>query len=281
MIQNNIVSQNELFLLTVKKDGALIVPNRFNLDEYSEFKYGSRVITSKYAKCMYDYLQKNAFLADKGNYVFITTTRKLIRQGVTSLVEELVKLINFKNYSFNGIVADMAQITIWTPTGEYGAKSKKERQQIMAASDFTIDPYAIKNKIVLVVDDLVASGQVRDRLIHTVKENSPKQCRFLSLVRIVSENGDFDPSIESVINKKIISSWQSVLRLCNTEKYYLTSRLCKTVLGLERKELRLLINSLKHEVLYEIITQSICEGYLTIPEYKSNGDFIVNYINKA
>ena len=195
--------------------------------------------------------------------------------------KELVKLINLKNYSSDGGVVDMAQITIWTPTGEYGAKSEKERQQIMAASDFTIDPFAVRSKNVLIVDDLVASGQVRDRLISTVREHSPRSCRFLSLVRIVSEDGDFDPSIESVINRKTISSWQSVLRLCDIEKYYLTSRLCKTVLGLERKELELLIGSLRFNILYEIITQSICEGYLAIPEYESNGNFLVDYINKA
>ncbi|MEK9179420.1 MAG: phosphoribosyltransferase family protein [Patescibacteria group bacterium] len=280
MLQDTTVLQTELFLIKVKTDGTLIIPEGFDLEEYSEFKYGSRKVVAKYAECISNYLQKNMILANEGNNVLVTTTRKLIRQGVTSLVEELVKLINFQNYQSNGQIVDMAQITIWTPTGEYGAKSEKERREIMAASDFTIDSRAITGKHVLIIDDLVASGQVRDRLIYTVKENLPKSCRFLSLTRIVSESGDFDPRIESVINRKIISSWQSVLRLCDIESYYLTSRLCKTVLGLDRKDLELLIDSLKHNILYEIIAQSICEGYFAIPEYKSNGDFLVNYLSE-
>jgi len=87
MTQDEIISNNEVFLLTVKRDGTLIIPDGFDLNEYSEFKYGSREITSKYAECMGNYLQTNGFLVNERNNVFITTTRKLIRQGVTSLVE--------------------------------------------------------------------------------------------------------------------------------------------------------------------------------------------------
>lgn len=159
---------------------------------------------------------------------------------------------------------------------EYGKMTAKEREEAITSDDFYIDKEFIKDKDLILVDDVYITGAHERRIIKLLREAGFKNTvYFLYYAEYV---GPKDPSIEHEINLAAINDLYSIDNIIKNDEFIFNTRVTKFIMSFPPEEFLPFIKYQTNVFRNTLRTNVMGNGYHTQEAFKENFQQLISNI---
>ena len=254
---------------TIENDG-----NKPILDftEYSKFKYGHKPTSMKFAESMMSEFLNNFSLdniSDKSDEFIISTSPYWYTPP------SAYSLAKYFHYMLNDLILEKKKQPFTflkihrssAPVCDFSKLSHKERLENMKKNSLSFDPFLLKGKRLILIEDARITGAHEQKIIDFMEKAGLKEIIFIYVVDVGF--GKNDPDIENRINHEWVNDLNTLqLLMKKPDEFLLNSRLCRFILSWEkRKELEDFCKRLSDEMLFDIYISSVNDGYGSVEKY--------------
>jgi hypothetical protein len=264
--------------LDMTPDGQIVNKGRlqFNSKDYSRFKYGCNRTTEKYGELLaQEFIKKYAHLMatelDVQNIVVASSAHKYIPTASWYIANFFIRHVN--RYLCEKGLESIISLKVHRAKlfqGDYGKLDESERRQIFNDSDLHIDLAFIKNKKVIIIDDIRITGS-HERKLSEIIGDQATDIFFLYVATMEQESALKFPQIEDKINHAYINSMDDVFHFISKDRFFINARICKFILEQSDKlQLEKHLERLPKDRLYDIYDACVGDGYCHMDKYREN-----------
>jgi hypothetical protein len=250
--------------------------HHFSPDEYSSFKYGCNKTTSKYGEML-----AMLFLAQYGmmleteehvsNIVIVSSPYKYAPTASSYLMMFFKKHVNdwlaTKNLpSINSVKVHRNNLF----QGDYATLNETDRELIFNDCQLYIDHNKIKDKKVIIIDDIRITGS-HQRKLSSLMNGVASEIYFLYIAVMNHEISKSFPQVEDQINHSYVISIKDVFHFIMKDQFFINARICKYILQETNTfHLTSLLIKLPPSHLRDIYKACIGDGYYNMKRYRKN-----------
>lgn len=241
-------------------------PTPFSQKQYSRLKYGAIAEAQFFGKLLAEsFLEKfsphkDAFFLPEWHLT--SSAFKCIptaAYSVTQYFKEAIREKGFPKPEHCKIIRN----TLYD--GEYEKLDLHSRLLVMKNCKLALSHYDLKNKTLVVVDDIRVTGAHERRVLDLVTHTQPARIVFAYLA--IVEETNLDPVLEHILNGAEVDSIDALVELILTEDVFMNARLCKRLLLWPKpNELEAVLLQLPKHFLIDLAESVKAEGYLTCPK---------------
>lgn len=251
----------------------------FSPNMYSRFKFGCKESAREMGTALGEAFCKDILPDLEGDIVIISSPYCFIPTATFAMKDYFLKVVNNWLVENERPVVEETRIhrTI-TYRDDYGALSAEDRLKLIQGDTFHIDAEFVKNKTLILLDDVKITGGHEKVVENTIQKYGLGDCRRVYTYFAELTNKDVNPNVENVINHYTIDSLSDVDRLiwdCCSE-YILNTRVVKYILNNNALDFISFVNERSHKFLETLYHLSIGNSYHTIDEYKDNLNILKN-----
>jgi hypothetical protein len=269
------IERHCVFNLTV--DGSKVIDvngHNFCPEEYSRFKHGDAEVQRKYGH----------MLADR----FIETHRNLLETDPQSLAIAPFAYMHVPTAAGNTMryfherLGDFLR-SIGKPCVErfhmhkyvvnhsqdhnYAKVSLEERKRILAMAPLSVDEKRLKGKTVVMIDDILITGNSEARIFEILREAKAERFVFWYIARMDPEVASADPGIESRLNQWEIKNVRDIEKIMVPGRFNFNLRNCKFILDNKESDVRWLARRIDRGILHDLYETSLANSYYMDPKY--------------
>lgn len=253
----------------------------FSAKKYSKFKFGSKSVSREFGYTLGKSFCEEVLPHLHGPFVVLSSPYCFIPTATFAMKDYFVRIVNNYLVENNLPVLEEAKIhrTI-TYKEDYGELSKEERFALIQNDGFHIDVEFIRNKTLILLDDVKITGSHERVIERMLAENHLDNDRvYVYFGELV--NPEVDPKVENVLNYAFVKNLLDLDKIIKNDEFILNTRIVKYILNSKEEEVIPFLNYQKLELLKSIYHLAIGNSYHTIPEYKKNLTYLKNLINDA
>lgn len=245
----------------------------FDLNEFSEFKYGNTNSAKNMARNLYekfttiysDYIEDKNIILFSSPYDKIPTSCYFLTNYFFDL---FLKDQNSKIKSVNlGKIFRMN-----TYPNDYSKMSASDRYKLISQDTYSFDSKPNDDSFLIFIDDISITGTHQIVIEELLNSNTIKN-DFMFLYYAKLNDLNCSPSIESRINNYKINSSEELLKLIFSPNFKFTTRTIKYILLLEEQEFELFIDKIflhNQGMLSLVYNLAISNKYDKIDEFIDN-----------
>jgi hypothetical protein len=251
----------------------------FNMESFSEFKYGNTQIAKNMAIELVHFFKKNLlnekvkkkYIIYSSPYSQIPTASLFLTQYfIEILLSEFPKLdLNLEKIERNN-----------TYSQDYGLMSADQRFQLISKDTYSLNHLPDKDAILIFIDDVSITGTHQRVIEKLIFENSiQNEIIFLYFAKLKNNS---DPKFESQLNNFKIKKWDDLAKLMLSSVFKFNTRTIKYLLSLENEEFYLMFNVLqknKPQLISNLLVLAESNNYDKIEAYKNNFMELKKYLN--
>ena len=204
----------------------------FSAEDYSEFKYGNKLISRKFG-----YDLATGFLNAHKNYllnkkiVVLPSPYSFIPTATYSMTMFFVFKLNYWLKKHNKKTAEIVKIhRDITYKDDYGSLSADKRLALIGNDKFHIDKFLLKDKLLLFLDDIKISGSHQIVIERMIKDYSIENDRFFIYFAAL-KNSTIHPKIENFFNNAKIKSVYDLNYIIENNHFKFNTRVVKYILS--------------------------------------------------
>jgi hypothetical protein len=242
----------------------------FNMESFSEFKYGNTHIAKNMAIELVNFFKINLFNKNSNNRYIIysspysqipTASLFLTQYFIEVLLSEFPKLdLNLEKIERNN-----------TYSQDYGLMSADQRFQLISKDTYSLNHLPNKDAVLIFIDDVSITGTHQRVIENLIFENSiQNEIVFLYYAKLINNS---DPKFESQLNNFKIKKWDDLAKLMLSSVFKFNTRTIKYLLSLDNEEFYLMINVLqknKPQLISNLLVLAESNNYDKIEAYKNN-----------
>jgi FMN phosphatase YigB (HAD superfamily) len=256
----------------------------FNLRDYSKLKYGSGLIAKKFGKALskglYYSVEFDKFLKQVGSKKIVISSApyKYIPVAATALQKEVIKNLNILLSKENkGSLEDLKVFRGHSYNMDYGSLTKEGRDKALSSDSFHIDSDFIKDKALILVDDVRITG-AHERRMESLLKRVGYQGEVLYLY-FAEYKGDSNASIENDLNFASLDGGLNTLKsIIDNENFIFNTRATKYILSYNFEDFKSFIISMSPDFIEELYSCAVGNEYLEIPEFKENLTYLKTFL---
>lgn len=239
----------------------------FSPVEYSMLKFGDDVIARRFgaevAAALYD--NHLPLLLDT-QCVVIASPYNFVHNAATVMSKYVIDNLNGMLSMHGGYRVETTVIhRKVTYTNDYGFLEKDKRKSLLSGDEFYINEDFIKDKTLIMVDDVRITGTHEDKLIDVL---AAKGLDNTCIYTYFAEYGGDLPSIESRINFAAIRTIEDYVQLSKRPNHHLIVRPIKYMLSQEPMVFVAAMQKMPAEFIQRLYFACIGEGYHQLPQYQ-------------
>jgi hypothetical protein len=254
----------------------------FSAVDYSKFKFGSKKIARAFGVTLAQAFAWEYVLPRKldKQLVVLSSPYCFIPTATHAMKDYFIRELNDYLIQCEYPVVQETKIhrTI-TYKEDYGELSAEDRLKLIQNDGFHIDVNFIKNKQLLLLDDIKITGsheRVIERMFNT-QDIDPHRI-YLYFAELC--NSEINPKIENVLNYAYVSNLLDLDKIIKNDEFILNTRIVKYILIYDHTEFVNFINYQKNKLVETIYHAAIGNSYHLIPEYVENLNYIKKLISK-
>jgi hypothetical protein len=257
----------------------------FSKEEYSRFKFGSKIISRKYGyELAESFLKSHAFIeAIKVNKQLVVLTspynhiptatnamcdyfkkivnRTLIKNGKTPLMES--KILRFNSY-----------------TEDYGAMNAEERFQMISRDGFYLDANFLKDKFCLFLDDIRITGSHEKLIEKTLETQNISNLDRIYLYYGILENDKVPAQFENELNYGKVKNLLDLNDIIKNESFILNTRATKFILNSNHDEFKNFIHYQRDGFVESLYDASVGNSYHLENKYHKNFQYLEKLVQE-
>lgn len=254
----------------------------FNPQDYSKFKFGSKKVARLFGTELAKVFAWEYVLPRKlnKNIVVLSSPYCFIPTATHAMKDYFVRELNEYLIQCGYPVVEETKIhrTI-TYKEDYGELSAEERTKLIQNDGFQIDVNFIKDKQLLLLDDVKITGsheRVIERMFNDLGINPDRI--FIYFAELC--NANINPKIENAINYAFVQNLLDLDKIIKNDEFILNTRIVKYILNYNHEEFVSFITYQKIKLVESIYHAAIGNSYHLIPEYTKNLYYIKKLIYK-
>jgi FMN phosphatase YigB (HAD superfamily) len=256
----------------------------FNAKEYSKMKYGSKSVAKKLgrelASGLFKSLEFEKFMKAKGNrrIVIMSSPYHSIPLAATALKDEVRDSLNILLSIKGG--SPILDFKVFRTEGhniDYDALTPLDREDALSRDILYVDSEFIKNKALIIVEDLVMSNSHEKRIEALLKKVGYKgQVLYLNYAEYTSTP---EPTIEGYLNYSYLDmGLMSIQQLINRGDFVFNTRVTKYILGSNKKSFMSLLYSVDDNFKRDLYIKAVENELLESPKLKENIEYLKSFI---
>lgn len=268
-----------LFTLGVDKNDAIVETSGrsgFSLDEYGRLKYCDNEAARVYGKMLADALtERCGNMLDAGYYVAASGI-KYVPSAAHSLLSPLVAALTLNGVPPMGMFRIDRGIV---KAVDYSLLSYEERAQSNSGRRVTIPDVSrqeIKNRHVIVVDDIRVSGQTEEETRNCLGTAEPASVLYAYVAVLDERVGTANSAIEHRLTHATVRQLSDLVPIVNSGSFVLNARTCKFILRANPEEIRIFVASVPQLAMERILASMVADGYHIMPEHANSFAALVN-----
>jgi hypothetical protein len=263
---------NRISAYTIDAENNLENKPTLDFTEYSKFKYGHKPTAMKFAESMMsEFLNKfslekisgesSEFIVSTSPYWYTPPSANSLAMYFHYMLNEL--LLSAKNQPLTFLKIHRSS----APVCDFSKLSHRERLENMKRDTLSFDPFLLKGKRLILVEDARITGAHEQKIIDFMEKAGLEEIIFIYVVDVGS--GKNDPDIENRINHKWVNDLDTLqLLMKKPDEFVLNSRLCRFILSWEnQEELEDFCKRLSDEMLFGLYISSVNDGYGSVEKY--------------
>ena len=248
-------------------------------EEYSEFKYGNKLIAKKFGYALakgFIERHKNDLL--EKDIIVLPSPYSFIPTATYSMTMYFIYQLNYWLKKQNKKTAEIVKIhRDITYKEDYGNLSAKKRLELIGNDKFHIDKLLLKDKLLLFIDDIKISGSHQFVIERMIKDYNLDNKRFFIYFAAL-KNKNIHPRIENFFNNSKIKSLHNLEEIIKSGNFKFNTRVVKFILSQKTNEFESFINSRKVNFGENLYHLAVGNGYHKMSVYKQNLDYIENLL---
>jgi hypothetical protein len=252
----------------------------FDKYDYSKFKYGSKRVSRLYGTELGDKFVKNLYIRDDlakigdQDIVVCSAPYKFIPVASTILKDYFISSFNKEWCKEHSPVIDMKVSRGHSYYEDYGAMSEEERDKAINSDDFYIDAEIIKDKTLILIDDIRISGSHERRMVTLLeKANFTGNVFFVYYASLI---GKHDPTIENKLNYAFVKNVLSIDSIVKNDEFIFNTRVVKFLLSSPEEEFKPFIQYQSDVFRSTLTTYAQGNNYHNQEEFKDNFHILIN-----
>lgn len=248
----------------------------FSEAEYSKFKFGVNSYAEKFASELFD-----GFIEKYGKTVLEQEDLVILPSPYLSIPTASNYLCHYFKLRMNKFLYDngkrsLAESKIYrnqTYTTDYGSLSYDDRVRLISNDTYYIDRNYIDGKFCIFIDDIKITGS-HEHIIKKILDEYNVKGQFAFLYYAELQNTDIHPNIENYYNYFYVKDVESLSSVINSATFTFNTRVVKYILKLEQVDFIRLLGKIPGSLLQKLFDLAVSNNYHTIPDYKTNLDYI-------
>lgn len=252
----------------------------FDPTSYSKFKFGSKEVAREFGTALADAFAWEFILPRKltDNLVIASSPYCFIPTATFALKDYFIRQLNewLVQAGYNVVQETKIYRTI-TYKEDYGELSAEQRLSLIQNDGFYMDTQFIKDKQVLLLDDIKITGS-HERVIErmfTQLDVSPDRI-YIYFAELC--NTLIHPKIENYLNYAYVHSLLDLDKIIKNNEFILNTRIIKYILSSNFIDFMPFINYQSIELVRSIYHLAKGNSYHLIPEYAENLSYIQKLI---
>lgn len=243
----------------------------FSPDEYSMFKYGSKVMARKFGYTLANkFFYKFSELLKSEQLVVIPSAYSHIQTASCSMVSFFVDRLNLFLFQNDCPPVEQAKIhrTV-TYREDYGEMSAEERFNMIKGDKFHIDKSFLGDKTLIFLDDIKITG-THERLIVKMLDDFDIQNDCFMLYYADLKNPEINPRIENFLNQHFVKNLNDLDWIIKTDSFIFNTRVVKYILNSSNADCENFLRRQSFEFIRDLFFYAIGNDYGKFEEYKQN-----------
>ncbi len=254
----------------------------FDIDEYSQFKFGSGEITNNYADKITDLISNyihnlktnREIIIYPSPYAHIPTASCHMTYAIVNKLKSIYPNLNLRLSKINRKN---------TYPNDYGALNKEERYDLIKNDTYELTEYPQKESLLMFIDDISVTGTHQIIIEEILRAgNICNEKLFFYYAKVA--NDDIHPSIENKLNYSSVNNLQDLVEIFTQKDFLLNTRFTKKILSLKKEEIQLFVQSFDsiyhHKNIRELVEGGFINNYDKMDLYKNNLIFLKEILMK-
>lgn len=248
----------------------------FDTALYSRFKYGSGRAAAQYAAQMLSVLRKQLQAEPQADWLITASAYKHVPTASNAIADALYSLI-IKYLPEITIEKIKIQRQRLFPS-DYGSLDEQQRQDLMRQTDLYIDLQKVKDKNLIVIDDVWVTGSHEQRIREMLGKTQVTKVYF---VYVGQCRPTVVPNIEHRLNHEWVKTVENLLYIIENEEFIINARVCKFLLSYPHlSQLKKFYELLPLSWLLSLQENIGGDAYEQMPEYTENYQILSNVIQQ-
>lgn len=250
----------------------------FNRDEYSKFKFGCKDIARKFGYELADkFAESIAGNAEfhKKQIVVASSAYTHIPTACFAMKDYFIQRLNLYMVSVGFPVLQETKITrTATYSKDYGSMSADARRKLLKDDRMHIDSEFVRDKILILMDDIKVTGAHQELMERMVERQSLKCEELIYMYYAEIIDPTINPKFEDELNYSYVKSLLDLDSVIKNENFLLNTRTVKYILRAPAEEFIPFISYQKRSLVNTIYHQAIGNGYHLLEIYQPNLEYI-------
>lgn len=252
----------------------------FSPEEYSQFKFGSKIIARKYGYDLWSKFVSTKYFLDiiqkvqndlSIRVIVMASPFVHIPTATWAMKDYFVRNLNRSLYDYG--LKPIIETKIHRESSykeEYGEMNKEQRMQVMSGDTFKVDAELLKNNICLFLDDIVITGAHEHRICQMLTKYGIDNGHnyFLYFAELLSETTN--PVIENYLNYYYVKNLVRLNKIIENHDFQMNTRVVKYILDSPVEECLSFLNYQSDVILQTLYHNAIGNEYNKIESYKQN-----------
>lgn len=249
---------------------------QINPIEYSKFKHGSKSCARKFGKelaiSFQDTMtQEIKYILENSEIVVSSAPYKYIPVASTALKDYfLSEFMLWCATEYGKTPADLKIFRGHSYNEDYGAMTVEQRDKAISSDSFWIDSEFIKNKTLILIDDIRITGSHERRmenLLESVGFDGNVIYLYYSHLNVDSV---VHPNIENVLNYAFVQNELDINHIIKNDEFIFNTRVVKFLLNLPEDKFSTFINYQSESFVETLAKNAIGNGYLKEQKFYNN-----------
>jgi hypothetical protein len=244
----------------------------FQPSDYSRFKYGDDLVAEDFGKKLaIGFIETHLkSQTEIPQFVVISSPFAFIPTATFAMKNYFVRQLNRWLAENDFPVVQETKIHRKTTyKADYGNLTAAERLQLIGNDSFYLDKNFLKNKVLILLDDIKITGTHEVMVKRTLeKQGIENEAYFLYFAELI--NANIHPNIENYLNYYQIKSIQDLDKTIQNERFTVNTRIVKFILNSETKGFEKFINRQSNSFQNLLYDMAIGNEYHMIEAYKQN-----------
>lgn len=259
----------------------------FEAKDYSRLKFGSDKVAKRFGRDLaHKFFAAHSAELLSNRAVIIPSPYNHVKNAASIMTQHFADQLNHLLVMQSGEHAECSFIhRKISYISDYGFLGANQRRALIDGDDFYFNVNFYKDKLLIFVDDVRITGTHEYKLHDLLNAHDIDNRTFFLYYGMYEGN---QPDIESKLNfagiKTPTDFFNHVRETCDAmdDHFHMIVRPIKYILGkMSKVECADLLQELSNELIYNLYTGCIGEGYYKIPDYQENFSVIREYVAKT
>lgn len=249
---------------------------KFSAEEYSKFKHGSKSVARKFGKQLALSFQNNMSdeikeILSKSEIVVSSAPYKYIPVASTALKDYfLSEFMLWCARELNKTPDDLKIFRGHSYNEDYGSMTNDQREKAINSDSFRIDSEFIKNKTLILIDDIRITDSHERRMENLLKSVGFDGNVIYLYYSFLNEGSNVHPSIENKLNYAFVTDELDINNIIMNDEFIFNTRVVKFLLNLPEDRFLTFMSYQSKSFVETFAKNAIGNGYLKESKFTNN-----------